>query len=278
ELVDRPITALAVTTGFLRSEEMLERFGVAEENWRDGAAKDPHFIASETPLFVGRAGAALAADPEVGKKAGRVFSSWDLAKEYGLVDADGSRPDWKSHWESAFGGPYPTADEDAYATWFDGPVERWLAEQKARGEGDPRGARTTPGPLHLSDVTRCAGAAMSLAALGPGVTRCGGGPRRKMRRVTRAPGDHPTSAATQERSSLVVPVTRFKGGLAAVLEGWPWFATIAALAVINLGSAPLLEGWPAGIFWLGGLNLVLVLAGLFAVHRRHRAPPQEYEL
>lgn len=140
ELVDRPITALAVTPGFLRSEEMLERFGVTEENWRDGAAKDPHFIASETPLFVGRAVAALAADPEVGKKAGRVFSSWDLAKEYGFVDADGSRPDWKSHWERAFGGPYPTADEDAYATWFDGPVERWLAEQKARGEGDPRGA------------------------------------------------------------------------------------------------------------------------------------------
>lgn len=119
---------------------------------------------------------------------------------------------------------------------------------------------------------------MSLAALGPWRHSLRWGPRRKMRRVTRAPGDHPTSAATQERSSLVVPVTRFKGGLAAVLEGWPWFATIAAVAVINLGSAPLLEGWPAGIFWLGGLNLVLVLAGLFAVHRRHRAPPQEYEL
>lgn len=117
---------------------MLEHFGVTEENWRDGATKDPHFIASETPLFVGRAVAALAADRNVGKKAGRVFSSWDLAKEYGFVDADGSRPDWKSHWQRAFGAPYPTADEHAYATWFDGPVERWLAEQKARGEPDPR--------------------------------------------------------------------------------------------------------------------------------------------
>lgn len=139
ELVERPITALCVTPGFLRSEEMLEHFGVTEENWREGAKKDPHFIASETPLFVGRAVAALAADPEVGKKAGRVFSSWDLAKEYGFVDADGSRPDWKSHWERAFGSPYPTADAAAYATWFDGPVERWLNEQKARGEADPRG-------------------------------------------------------------------------------------------------------------------------------------------
>lgn len=139
ELVGRPITALAVTPGFLRSEEMLEHLGVTEENWRDGVEKDPHFIASETPLFVGRAVAALAADPEVGKKAGRVFSSWDLAKEYGFVDADGSRPDWKSHWERAFGAPYPTADEKAYATWFDGPVERWLEEQKKSGEPDPRG-------------------------------------------------------------------------------------------------------------------------------------------
>src|SRR5690606_41086766 len=55
ELADRPITALAVTPGFLRSEEMLEHFEVTEENWRDGAKKDPHFIASESPLFVGRA-------------------------------------------------------------------------------------------------------------------------------------------------------------------------------------------------------------------------------
>src|SRR5690606_36467677 len=139
ELADRPITALVVTPGFLRSEEMLEHFEVTEENWRDGAKKDPHFIASESPLFVGRAVAALAADPDVKKKAGRVFSSWDLAQEYGFVDADGSRPDWKSHWESAIGSPWPTADEKAYASWFDGPMERWLDEQKARGESDSRG-------------------------------------------------------------------------------------------------------------------------------------------
>lgn len=81
ELRKHGISALAVTPGFLRSEEMLEHFGVTEGNWQDGAQKDPHFIASETPYFVGRAVAALAADPEIAKKSGRVFSSWDLSVE-----------------------------------------------------------------------------------------------------------------------------------------------------------------------------------------------------
>jgi hypothetical protein len=71
---------------------MLEHLGVAEENWRDGAKKYPSFIDSETPFYVGRAVAALAADPRVLKKSGRAFSSWSLADEYGFDDVDGRRP------------------------------------------------------------------------------------------------------------------------------------------------------------------------------------------
>lgn len=91
------VTALALTPGFLRSEEMLEHFGVTEANWRDGAKKDPNFIASETPHFVGRAVVALAADPNVYEKAGGAFSSWGLSDEYGFTDVDGSRPHWGRH-------------------------------------------------------------------------------------------------------------------------------------------------------------------------------------
>lgn len=94
ELKPHNITALAVTPGFLRSEEMLDHFSVTEENWRDGAKKDPHFIASETPYFVGRAVAALAADPDVFQKTGKAFSSWGLSDEYHFTDINGEQPHW----------------------------------------------------------------------------------------------------------------------------------------------------------------------------------------
>lgn len=97
ELRDRAVVALAVTPGFLRSEAVLERLGVTEENWREGIASDPNFAASETPAFIGRAVAALAADPHVGRKAKGVYASWTLAKEYGFVDLDGRQPDWGGH-------------------------------------------------------------------------------------------------------------------------------------------------------------------------------------
>ena len=97
ELRPHGVTALAVTPGFLRSEAMLELFGVTEANWRDGARRDPHFAASETPHFVGRAVAALAADPEIAARAGLVHTSWDLGEEYGLTDVDGRRPHWGRH-------------------------------------------------------------------------------------------------------------------------------------------------------------------------------------
>jgi NAD(P)-dependent dehydrogenase (short-subunit alcohol dehydrogenase family) len=94
ELRGTDITALAITPGFLRSEAMLEHFGVTEDNWRDATKKEPFYAESETPFYVGRAVAALAADPRVGMKAGKVFSSWDLSVEYGISDVDGRRPHW----------------------------------------------------------------------------------------------------------------------------------------------------------------------------------------
>ena len=88
------VTALAITPGFLRSEHVLDSFGVSEENWRDAIEKDPYFAESETPCLVGRVVAALAADPDVARKSGRLLAAWTLSKEYGIDDVDGRRPDW----------------------------------------------------------------------------------------------------------------------------------------------------------------------------------------
>ncbi|WP_329492885.1 SDR family oxidoreductase [Kitasatospora herbaricolor] len=98
ELKPHGVAAVAITPGFLRSEAMLEHFGVTEENWRDGAAEDPNFAYSETPAYLGRAVAALAADPGVLARTGRALATWDLSKEYGFTDVDGSRPDFAAHW------------------------------------------------------------------------------------------------------------------------------------------------------------------------------------
>ena len=123
ELRKRNITAVALTPGFLRSEAMLERFGVTAENWREAGQKDPNFLISETPLYAGRAVAALACDPEVAKKNGRVFSSWGLAEEYGFTDADGSRPNWGKHVEGKY-GKYSRCDEGFYAYLQNSLLER----------------------------------------------------------------------------------------------------------------------------------------------------------
>ncbi|MGK5553326.1 SDR family oxidoreductase [Actinomadura kijaniata] len=96
EIGPRGATALSLTPGWLRSEAMLEHFGVTEENWRDGTEVNPHFAISETPLFVGRAVAALAADPGRARWNGRSLSAGELAPVYGFTDTDGSRPDaWR---------------------------------------------------------------------------------------------------------------------------------------------------------------------------------------
>jgi NAD(P)-dependent dehydrogenase (short-subunit alcohol dehydrogenase family) len=102
ELREHGVAALAVTPGFLRSEAMLEFMGVTEANWRGGAAKDPHFIASETPYFVGRAVAALAADPQIMAKSGGLYSSWELSDEYGFSDINGENPHWGRYREAHF--------------------------------------------------------------------------------------------------------------------------------------------------------------------------------
>jgi NAD(P)-dependent dehydrogenase (short-subunit alcohol dehydrogenase family) len=94
ELRPHGVTALALTPGFLRSEAMLDHFGVTEDGWRAGAEQDPHFALSESPRYVGRVAAALAADPDVARWSGRALSSWGLAGEYGVTDLDGSRPDF----------------------------------------------------------------------------------------------------------------------------------------------------------------------------------------
>ena len=93
ELRSHGCTAVAVTPGWLRSEMMLDAYGVNEANWRDAIAKQPHFAITETPRYVGRAIASLATDPERARWNGQSLSSGQLAKVYGFTDLDGSQPD-----------------------------------------------------------------------------------------------------------------------------------------------------------------------------------------
>jgi NAD(P)-dependent dehydrogenase (short-subunit alcohol dehydrogenase family) len=96
ELRPYQCTAVALTPGWLRSEQMLDNYGVSEANWRDAIAKQPHFVITETPRYVGRAVAHLAGDPEVARWSGQSLSSGQLAKVYGFKDLDGSQPDaWR---------------------------------------------------------------------------------------------------------------------------------------------------------------------------------------
>jgi NAD(P)-dependent dehydrogenase (short-subunit alcohol dehydrogenase family) len=97
ELKRHGIAAMSLTPGFLRSEFMLDHFGVTEANWRDAVKKDKLFAHSETPFYVGRAVAALAADPKVIEKSGKALATWELYKEYGFTDVDGSQPDIWPH-------------------------------------------------------------------------------------------------------------------------------------------------------------------------------------
>jgi NAD(P)-dependent dehydrogenase (short-subunit alcohol dehydrogenase family) len=96
ELEPHGVTALTVTPGWLRSESMLDYFGVTEDTWREAAERVPYFDHSETPRLLGRGIAALAADPDRGRFAGQCLGSWDLMRTYDLTDADGTRPDWGS--------------------------------------------------------------------------------------------------------------------------------------------------------------------------------------
>ncbi|MEU1376341.1 SDR family oxidoreductase [Streptomyces triculaminicus] len=105
ELQEYGGTAVSLTPGFLRSEAMLDHFGVTEETWRDAVADSPHFAVAESPVYIGRALAALAADPDRARWNGRSLSSGELAKVYGFTDADGSRPDAMGYFRDVvFGG------------------------------------------------------------------------------------------------------------------------------------------------------------------------------
>lgn len=130
DLIGTGVTALAVSPGFLRSEAMLDLFKASEANWREGAKLNPSFIWSESPRYVGRAIAALAADPNVAAKAGAALWGAELAREYDFTDVDSSRPDFWLH------------------------VEKWLEREMAKpGELSP-GARGMAlaryGHVHLS--------------------------------------------------------------------------------------------------------------------------------
>lgn len=108
-------TALAATPGFLRSEAMLDLFGVTESTWRDAVAVDPHFCMSETAHFLARGVAALAADPERARWNGTVASSRELADAYAVKDLDGSRPNWPKWMDEVVSPGLDPATVDAAA-------------------------------------------------------------------------------------------------------------------------------------------------------------------
>ncbi|HEY2109256.1 MAG TPA: SDR family oxidoreductase [Candidatus Acidoferrales bacterium] len=135
ELRKHNIASVALTPGFLRSERVLEHFGVTEANWKDaGKRKNANvnskeqndapedFMVSESPRYIGRAVVALAADRAVMKKSGRVFSSWGLAREYDFTDLDGTQPDWGAHARQKY-GKYKICDEEFYSYWAPGLID-----------------------------------------------------------------------------------------------------------------------------------------------------------
>lgn len=136
ELRKKGIVSVALTPGFLRSERVLEHMGVTEANWKDAGNKRKNkdknssdqndapedFMVSESPRYIGRAVVALATDPEVMEKTGRVFSSWNLAREYGFTDVDGTQPHWGDFALKKY-GKYKICDEEFYSYWVPGLIE-----------------------------------------------------------------------------------------------------------------------------------------------------------
>ena len=140
ELRKKKVTALALTPGFLRSEAMLDHFKTTEANWREvGKRKNPQanspdqndapedFMISESPRYVGRAVVALASDPEVKRKSGRVFSTWGLSREYGFTDLDGSQPHWGDHAAKKY-GEHKVCDDTFYSYWEFGLVDKMFPD------------------------------------------------------------------------------------------------------------------------------------------------------
>jgi NAD(P)-dependent dehydrogenase (short-subunit alcohol dehydrogenase family) len=135
ELRKRDIASVALTPGFLRSERVLEHFKVTEANWKDAGKKKnsdknsknqndapSDFMVSESPRYIGRAVVALATDPKVMNKTGRVYSSWALAREYGFTDLDGTQPHWGDYARKKY-GKYKICDDTFYSYWTPGLIE-----------------------------------------------------------------------------------------------------------------------------------------------------------
>lgn len=144
ELARTGVTALALSPGFLRSEAVLDHFGVTEESWREAIAKDAYFVESETPYLVGRAAAALAADPQLRRKAGLIHFASDLAREYGFTDVDGRVPDFPRLFDAnveQLASTSPLDDLGRYYLWarycqiHRDPARRQLAQQLADALG-----------------------------------------------------------------------------------------------------------------------------------------------
>jgi NAD(P)-dependent dehydrogenase (short-subunit alcohol dehydrogenase family) len=144
ELARTGVTALALSPGFLRSEAVLEHFGVTEQNWREAIAKDRYFAESETPALVGRAVAALAADPNVGRKAGLALFASDLASEYGFTDVDGRTPDFPRMFDTeaqALASASSQDEQSRFLMWarycqiHQDPSRRELAAQLSKALG-----------------------------------------------------------------------------------------------------------------------------------------------
>jgi NAD(P)-dependent dehydrogenase (short-subunit alcohol dehydrogenase family) len=144
ELAQTGVTALALSPGFLRSEAVLDHFGVREENWRDAIAKDPYFAESETPRLVGRAAVAVAADPEANRKAGLIHLASDLAREYGFTDVDGRVPDFPRMFDAKvreMALTPPLDEQGRYLVWarycqiHQDPARRELAQLLAEALG-----------------------------------------------------------------------------------------------------------------------------------------------
>lgn len=143
ELTRTRVTALCVSPGFLRSEAVLDHFAVREDNWRDAVAKDPFFAKSETPRLVGRAVAALAADRDVGRKAGLIHFAADLAREYGFTDVDERVPDFPRMLDAKVKeiASAPLDDEGRFLVWarycqiHQDPSRRALAQLLAKALG-----------------------------------------------------------------------------------------------------------------------------------------------
>ncbi|MDQ1524624.1 MAG: hypothetical protein QOE47_2548 [Pyrinomonadaceae bacterium] len=138
ELAPKRIAAVAISPGFMRTEWMLDHFGATEENWREVAetnssAKSFGFIASETPCFVGRAIAALAADARVMQKSGGVYGSWTLSDEYGFTDIDGNRPHMGRYFEEHFKEMFAAPTKTGF---------RWKLERAARPSQTARTRKT----------------------------------------------------------------------------------------------------------------------------------------